>query len=612
MRPLPFAGLLSLAALGAQAQMPPFASTPSSLESLIVTATRGLQPTESLRDATVITREDLDAAGPLSLGEVLERRAGVELRATGGAGQPEGIFIRGAGSAQTLVLVDGLRVGSATAGTTSIENIPLDMIERIEVVKGPLSSLYGSEAAGGVIQIFTRGKTVPHLFATAAYGTDQDRRASAGLATADDANNLSLSMGVRKVDAPSATNPRSPSYFPDRDPYENAYATLHAAHRMWTGETLAFEAFVSRARTSFDAGAPADGSSPDDRSDQTIAGVRLSSSAQFATWWASRIILGYGLDNLVYHGQYPGRFETRQDQASWINEFGITQGSVVLGAETVRESVLPDIFTRSRRDTNSAFASVHQSLYGQQLEASARRDDVDGFGTNNTGSLSYGLDWPSVARISVTWARGFRAPTFNDLYGPSVPGYAPNPNLQPERSQSREAAVRSPAAAALQWSLTAFDNRLEDLIVYSPSAATVFNVDRARVRGVEAAVSATWAHLLWRAALTAQRPRNDVTGLRLQGRADRFGTLEATRVFGAWTAGLSMLASGERFDSVDEAPDSRLPGYAIVDARLRYAYDKHWSAQLTANNLADRHYESAVGYDAPRRGVFLSVRFEAH
>jgi outer membrane cobalamin receptor len=116
----------------------------------------------------------------------------------------------------------------------------------------------------------------------------------------------------------------------------------------------------------------------------------------------------------------------------------------------------------------------------------------------------------------------------------------------------------------------------------------------------------------WHASLTAQRPRDEDTGARLQSRAARFGTLEASRRFGAWTAALSVLASGDRFDSADESPGTRLPGYAILDARVRYAIDKHWSAELTGTNLLDRRYEGAVGYDAPRRGVFLNVRFEAY
>jgi vitamin B12 transporter len=406
---------------------------------------------------------------------------------------------------------------------------------------------------------------------------------------------------------------------PDRDPHENAFATMRVSHRLWQGETLALEAFGSRSRTHFDAGDAAF----DDRSDQTLSGARFSSTSQFAPWWASRISVGHGRDNLVFHGQFPARFETRQDQATWINEFKTYGGSTILGLETVRQTVLPDrritngtgdeaiLYTRSRRDTNSGFIAANQDIEGQRFEASARRDDDEQFGKRNTGSVSYGLEWPSVTRIALTYARGFRAPTFNDLYLVEFePFYTPNPNLRPERSKSRELAFRSPAGATLQWRVTAFDNALEDLIV--ANAQTVINVNRARIRGVDASVEAAWLGVAWRAWAIAQRPRDEDTGLRLQGRAERFGAVEATRTFGNWTVGASAFASGPRFDSVNEAPASRLPGYAVVDARVRYMFAKRWSAELTATNLGDRKYESAVGYDAPRRGVFLNLRFESY
>jgi vitamin B12 transporter len=626
MKPLPFAGLVSLAALGAQAQAPLPAVTRTIPDPIVVTATRGMQATPSLRDAVVITRDEIESSGALSLGEVLQRRAGVELRATGGPGQPQGIFIRGSGSAQTLVLIDGLRVGSATAGTTSIESIPLEMIERIEVVKGPMSSLYGSEAAGGVIQVFTRGKSVPYLFGAAGYGSDNDRRLSTGLSTADDKTSLSLSMGARKVDAPSATNPRASfSYDPDRDPYENAFATLRVSHQYWQGETVALEAFGSRTRTRFDSGIPFDAVHVDDRNSQTLAGARLSSSNNFTGWWASRLTAGFGLDKLDYQGQFPARYQTRQDQGSWINEFATLGGSTIVGLETVRQTVTPErsfdpatqtetvLFTRNHRITNSGFIAVNQDLDGQRFEASARRDQDDQFGERNTGSVSYGVEWPSWFRAALTYARGFRAPTFNDLYGPSFPGfYTPNPDLKPERSASREISVRNVATSRTQWKLTAFDNRLDDLIVFSAPQATVLNVASARIRGVEASLDGMWLGTRFRTSITLQRPRDDETGKRLQGRAERFGALEATRTYGKFTVGVSVFASGSRYDSATESPETKLPGYAVVDARLRYALDKNWSAEVTATNLGDRRYESALGYDAPRRGVFLNLRFESY
>jgi vitamin B12 transporter len=608
---LRIAGLAGLASLGAHAQGVPAPQLPQTFDPVIVTATRSLSPATTLRDAIVITREDLDAAGPLSLGEVLERRAGIEIRATGGPGQPQSIFLRGAGSAQTLVLVDGLRVGSATVGTTSIENIPIEMIERIEVVKGSLSSLYGSDAIGGVVQIFTRGKTAPHFFVSTAYGSDHDRRFSAGLTTVDNGTNVSLSAGARAVDARSATNPRAGPfvYNPDRDPYDNAFFTVRVAQRMWQGETLEAEAFTSRGRTHFDAGPG------DDRNDQSISGAKLSSSSPFTPWWTSRLTLGGGRDRIETHGSFPGVIETQQVQGAWINELKIPFGSAVAGAESVRQHVVSDDstpFTKTQRDTTSEFLGVNQSFAGQRIEASARHDQDDQFGARDTGSVSYGFDIPSVMRVAATYARGFRAPTFFDLYGPTFPGsYSPNPALQPERNTSYEIALKSDAAATLQWRIAAFDNRFDNLIVYSPEQLTVLNVAKARARGVEASIDATWLGTRVRATLTVQRARDDTTGLRLQGRAQQYGSIDATRRFGPWTAGVSVLASGARFDSTDESPASRLGGYAVVDARVRYAFDARWSAELSAANLGDRRYESVVGYDAPRRSVMLGVRFEA-
>jgi vitamin B12 transporter len=214
-------------------------------------------------------------------------------------------------------------------------------------------------------------------------------------------------------------------------------------------------------------------------------------------------------------------------------------------------------------------------------------------------------------QIAGTWARGFRAPTFNDLYLTAFqPFYTPNPDLRPEHSKSAEISLRSLATAPLQWRLTGFDNRFDDLIV--ANAETVMNVSRARIRGVEASIDTAWHGTRLRASITAQRPRDEDTGARLQGRAERFGTAQATHTFGAWTVGVALLASGDRYDSSNQAAGSRLPGYAIVDARLRYDFAKNWSAELTATNLADKRYESAVGYDAPRRSAFLNVRFQSY
>jgi vitamin B12 transporter len=186
----------------------------------------------------------------------------------------------------------------------------------------------------------------------------------------------------------------------------------------------------------------------------------------------------------------------------------------------------------------------------------------------------------------------------------------PNPALRPEESESRELGWRSEPMGGWRLRLTAFDNRIEDLITYV--YPTMQNVRRARIRGVEASLEGSLWGVHWRGSLASQDPKDEETGYQLQGRAKRFGRLEGSWASGAWTVSGGVTASSERFDSADEAPASRLPGYAIADATVRYAIQKGWSMELAASNLFDKRYEHAVGYDAPRRAVLLSLRYETN
>ncbi len=615
MKTSPLAGLAAAAALGAHAQTLPPTPAPSlafqPLDAMVVTAIRSPQrANEALRDVEVITREDIDRAGPVSLAELLQRRALVEFRGTGGAGQPAGLFLRGANAGQTLVLVDGLRVSSATVGTTSIENLPLELIERIEVVKGPLSSLYGPDAIGGVVQVFTRAGAKPRLFATAGYGTDADSRLAAGFTAVEGRTTVSFSAGGRRVDAASATNARAFCHDPDRDRYDNAYANLQAQGRLTPTETLTLSGFTSRGRARYDGCPDAQGNFANDRNVQTLSGLSLASSMAYAAWWTSRLTIGQGRDELSIEGYDPARFETRQDQAAWVHEIATPAGKFLAGVETLRQKVLsPTAFTQTRRDTNSFWVALDESWRGYRLEASARRDEDDQFGDRQTGAVSTGLPWKGVGLFTATYGRGFRAPTFFDLYAPSSDFYVPNPELRPERSRSRELGFRSEDFAGWRLRLTGFDHRIEDLITYV--FPTMANVRRARIRGLEATAEGSLWGVELRASFAAQRPRDEDTGFLLQGRAKRFGRLEASKAFGAWSVSGGVTASDERFDSASESPASRLPGYAIADATVTYAVDRRWKLELVASNLFDRRYEHTVGYDAPRRALLLNLRFEA-
>ena len=575
------------------------------IEQLIITASRTPQPLATTLAATsVISREEIEAAGPVTLAEFLQRKAGLEVRSTGGAGQPAGVFIRGASSQHTLVLVDGLRLGSATSGSPAFENIPLDMIERIEVVKGPLSGLYGSDAIGGVIQIFTRNLDRSRLQANVGFGSDSAFAVSTGFTAVENKTTVTLNAGYQQVRARSATNSDSPSYIfnPDRDPYKNSNVSFNISHTLWQGETISFKAWQSRGVVHFDNG-------PDDdaRNRQTLSGIGVSSENQIMNGWTSRLNVGRTTDDSKITSSFPGTFKTEQNQAVWINEFKMPRGSSTAGAEWREERVSSDTnYDRKKRTTSSLFAGYLERFGDageQQLDFSLRRDEESQFGRRNTGSVAYGMQLLPALLVYARVGRAFRAPSFNDLY---YPGFS-NPALKPERSEQAEVGTRW-TSTLIRASLVRFDHRIDDLIAPDFISFIPVNIRRARIKGWELTGDTLIASFAVKTSLTSQRPIDADSGRQLRSRAKLFGSLSVERNSGQWTVGGDVVASGSRFDSAIEAASSRMSGYALLNGRLAYQVNKLVSVEINGKNLTDRRYELARGYNTPNRSVFLNLK----
>lgn len=582
-----------------------FAQSAAQIEQLVITASRTPQSLGgTLAAISVISREEIDAAGTATLAELLQRKGGVEIRATGGAGQPAGVFIRGANSQHTLLLVDGLRLGSATAGSPAFENIPLDLIERIEIVKGPFSSLYGSDAIGGVIQIFTRNPDRPRLHANVGVGTDSAFAVNAGFTAAEGKTSVTLNAGYRQLRAGSATNADSPSFIfnPDRDPYKNSNASFTISRTLWQGETISFRAWQSRGTTYFDNG-PGD----DARNRQTLSGIGVTSDNRIMDNWTSRLTLGQTSDDIRIASSFPGSFKTVQKQAVWINEIKNYRGSSSVGGEWREEGVQSSTdYDRKKRKTSSLFAA-YLERFGesneQQLDFSLRRDEETQFGRRNTSSIAYGVQLMPALLVYARVGSAFRAPSFNELY---YPGFS-NPKLKPERSEQTEIGTRW-NSAAMRASLVRFDNRIEDLIAPDFISFTPVNIRNARIKGWELSGDTLLAGFGIKASLTSQRPIDTDTGRQLRARAKLFGSVSVNRTIGKWQIGSDVIASGRRFDSTIEDAGSRMGGYAVVNARLAYQVNKLFAIELNAQNVADRKYELARGYNPPGRSLFLNVK----
>jgi vitamin B12 transporter len=583
-------------------------------DTIVVTATRLSQKLgESLQGVSVITAQEIRDAGHQTLVELLQSRGGLESATSGGMGQLSSVFVRGTNSSHVLVLVDGLRIGSATAGTTALESIQLDQVDHIEIVRGPLSARYGSDAIGGVIQIFTqRGEGPIRPSISLGAGSFGTRSAAVAAGTAADGLRLQAQAGYVESAGFSATNATAKfgAYNPDKDAYRNADVAGALSYQWNENHEVGGKVFESSGRAHFDATA-----TTDDYNDQRLSGYSVYMRNQLTPLWESMLRLGLATDDRVTVGAYPSTFRTDQEQALWQNTLLLPHGRLVAGLEYLGQKVGgTTTFTQTRRTTRSAFAGYEAQFHAHRLQADVRHDDNSQFGAHDTGSLAYGYRinpaWEAVASAGTA----FKAPTFNDLYYPFTDygygyTYSGNPNLKPERSWSREVGVRY-RDQRQRWSVVVFDNRIVDLIALRGDYSTVVNVGLAHIRGQEIEYRGKLGEYALHASATFQQPEDVDTGKPLARRSREFGTLGVERASGAWRLGAEMVATGARYDSAAATPDTRMGGYALFNFNVEYRIAADVSLRARWNNVFDRQYELVQGYNTPGSNLFVSLQYQ--
>nr|WP_237642580.1 TonB-dependent vitamin B12 receptor [Stenotrophomonas panacihumi] len=590
---------------------------PRDLDQVVVTASRTAQTQDqALAPVTVIDRADIERRQPQSLPDLLRGEAGISLANNGGAGKATSLFLRGTESDHVVVLIDGVRVGSATSGGAALQDIPVEQIDRIEIVRGPFSSLYGSEAIGGVIQIFTRrarGPFEPNV--ALSVGSDNARRYSAGLSgrSQGDLGEYGGWYAVQAVhdetDGINAyTNTASSYYDPDRDGYRNDSLGVQGGwrfNRQWDAEVNAMRA---ESRNEYDGSV-----------DNLSKGVEqvVGGRVRYAPTEAVKLTASAGtsseLSDTYLDGVYSSTFDTRRQVGSLQADIDAGPGLLTVGFDWQRDEIeSSETYDADHRINRGGFAQWQQAFGAQSLQASVRRDDNSQFGGKNTGSLLWGWNFTDALRLTASYGTAFKAPTFNELY---YPGYG-NPNLGPETSRSAELGLRGEHGWG-HWSLSAFETRVDDLIAYDADLvddAHPFgqpnNVDKARIRGAEGIVSTELAGWQLQTTLTWLDPRADGNtnhGNVLQRRARQSGRVDADRSFGAFSIGASVFGSGERYDNLSNT--ARLAGYGLLDLRVGWQLAEAWKLSLSANNVFDREYETARWYAQPGRNYQLTLRY---
>jgi vitamin B12 transporter len=518
------------------------------LDEVLVTATRTEQRlADSLPAATVITRSQIESLQTPGLVELLGRQAGIEFARAGGPGSQASLFMRGANSSQTLVLIDGVRLNTALTGAAALGGIALDSIERIEIVRGNLSSLYGSEAIGGVVQIFTRSAQRSGFEAGGEVGSGDTRAANLYLAQRFEEGSVAFSAAGRRSAPFSAIDvaqvipgPFAPGANPDIDGNRNGNASLRAQGRVGSVD-LAASLWGSRNDTDFDSTADGPSATHEEKSRQRA--MQASASGPLAEGWRATLTVARTDDDTSNRSSEPwsfnsGEFESSNRSITLANEIRLAErvnGTLAYeyleqrGASTAYDPDFGGVLTRFERRVNSIRAGVEASSGPHRMQANLRWDDYSDVGSATTGLAAYGYDLDTRWRVSAQLATAFRAPSFNDLYFP----FFGNPQLAPERSRGGELALRyGDESASLRAAV--FRNRTSDLILYDAAANRARNIASADIDGVELIGSARVQGWRLQADFAYTRAEDSTTGERLLRRAPYKAHIAVGRAFERW------------------------------------------------------------------------------
>ena len=566
---------------------------------VVVSASRIEQTIDStLADVSVIDRDQIDASAARDVSDLLRLQAGIDIARTGGPGGQTTVFLRGTNNNHLLVLVDGVRVASLNTGAYAFEQLPMDLIERIEIVRGPRASFWGSDAIGGVIQIFTRKLEGPRI--SAGYGSYADASAALGYGHWTDAGGFSAQIGARHADGFKSQNENGFNPSPSDDGLHNRNLALRGGAKLGEQDVSAVLS-RSQGEVEFSGGS----------SNVVEQAANVSLQGALGEGWQHRLDIGSSREDLATPA-YFARFQSRRTSLAWQNQFQLGNAqSLTTGIDHNQErggsfdtfSGTP-MYREDRRNTG-VYGGWQGSVAALDGELSLRHDDNSVFGSANTGSLAMGWRFSPAARAYFSHGQGFRGPTLNEQYSPGFGGfYAGNPDLEPERSRSTELGLEFTPMPNQRFTASLYSTRIRNLITFSGPMNRAENTQRARIDGSELAYTGNSGAWLWSANATFQNPRNQDTGTQLLRRAKLKANLVLERDLGAGIRlGGELVHAGKR----DDVGGIQLPSYNLFNLRASWRFARDWRLSGRIENLTNRDYELVHGYNTPGRSGFVDV-----
>jgi vitamin B12 transporter len=612
--PWPLAAFTGSAAVTGSAETPRSAETPSTEEALrlrpiVVTATRRARTVDAtLAAVTVIDQAEIVRLQPRSLPDLLRSRPGVDITQNGAFGQQTSLFLRGSNSNSAVLLVDGVRVSSATTGAPAWEFLPIGQVERVELVRGPRSSLYGADAIGGILQVFTRsGEGPATLYGQLGVGSFNTHEASLGVSGSATDTRYHFAAGRQHTDGVNILAGIG-------DDRADGMTRDHLSMRLEQDVRDDFQVFGSVLYAQGEADFDQNPDPARDWDDFLMAAGHLGMRLEWHPHWTTQFSLGQSRDSRKTRlaGDLRALIATRRHLWTWLNEVALAPGlEGVLGIDHQRDRVDYDdgwaAYQRSQKDYGY-FIQMQKSVGRQQFSGSLRLDDHSAYGRHSTGQWAWGYDLGEFWQTRVGYGTAFRAPTFNDLY---YPGFS-NPDLQPEHAQQLEVGLRRQGTGSI-LDMVLFQNDIRDLILFDPVVSRPVNLHEARIRGLEVEWTALWQAWRMGSALTHLQHENLAEGTSLPRRPDTTLRLDLDHQTQDWSYGGTLTGQTHSFD--DPANTLRISGFGLLDLRTAYHLSPRWTLRARLANVLDREYTTALHwssapYQSPGRAVYLNLHFQ--
>jgi vitamin B12 transporter len=576
------------------------------IENIIVTGTRmPSNLSDSLSAVTLLQRADIERYQASDLFELLSRVPSASFVRNGGRGSSTSFSLRGNQSDHSLFLIDGVRIGSATTGGASLASINLATVERIEIIRGPKSNLYGADAIGGVVNIISRKTSDPSVLnIETSFGSNNTSETTAVAGLNGDRFNFTAAANVLHTDGIDNTE-STDGVHGDDDAFRNNSLALNLRYQLSDSATLRLSYNQNETESEYDNNCSVGSwpnSSPVDCNIYTVGQVdSLFAAVDFEIneQWHSSFQMGRTNDkakeaadniDLSTTGS-SGEFNTQKTEATWVNNIFLGDDhTLTLGLDYLRDEVTGSTtYDEATRDNEAAFAQYQIQLGAVDTNFGLRYDDNEQFGDFTTASFLAGMNLTDNLRLIGSVSEGFKAPTFNDLY---YPGYG-DPSFKPEESTNYEIGLNANVGNALV-TVAVFNNQLQNLIQYNSSSFQTDQTAEAEITGIEFNVDTEVAG--WALSLSASviDPENKSNGKLLRRRAEQSMSFDADYGFDKVTVGFTLRSESNRFD--DAANTVRLGGYTTSAIRASYCINDEWAVKAKVDNLTDKEYVTASSF----------------